>query len=291
MIKSMTGYGKSIYESEQKSVTVEIRTLNSKQFDMSLRTTSLLKVKELEIRNLLSQKLSRGKIDVSILYHSHDLLSAPEIDKKLALHYYRQMNNIYREMHDANQPDYLSLILKMPDVFITKDVDLDDATWEIIYNVISETIKKVDDFRKHEGEILSNDFKKRIKTILELLEKVKPLEEVRIVRIKERIKKHINEYLDGIGVNPERLEQEMLYYIEKLDITEEKIRLNKHCNYFLTVLDKEESVGKKLMFVTQEIGREINTLGSKANDADLQRIVVLMKDELEKIKEQLFNIL
>ncbi len=287
----MTGYGKSNFESDNMSITAEIRTLNSKQLDINMRVSSLLKQKELKIRNILSKRLLRGKVDLFLTFHSHNLTEAPGIDRELVGHYFQELKKVHDSFKQDAEPDYLSMILKMPDVLVSQEATLDGNSWVAVQKIIEETIDKVDGFRLHEGEILKQDFIQRIRVIMELLTKVDPLEKSRIQRIKERIQKHLNEYLSAANANPERLEQEMIYYIEKLDITEEKIRLKKHCDYFLNVLNNEENSGKKLIFVTQEIGREINTLGSKANDADLQRMVVLMKDELEKIKEQLFNIL
>jgi len=291
MLKSMTGYGKSNFENDDMRITVEIRTLNSKQLDVNMRISSLLKQKELEIRNLLSKNLIRGKVDCMISLQSRSIAEAPEIDKKMADYYYREIKSVHDSMDETATPDYLALILKMPEVLISKEGELTADIWNNVKETIEKAIEKVNIFRLYEGSVLKEDFIRRITAIVDLLKQVEPFEKARTVRIKQRIQQHVNEFLDGANANPERLEQEMIYYMEKLDITEEKIRLKKHCDYFLTVLDKEENAGKKLAFVTQEIGREINTLGSKANDADLQRIVVLMKDELEKIKEQLFNIL
>ncbi len=287
----MTGYGKSVEESQGKSVSVEIRTLNGKQTDINLRTPSFLKEKEPEIRSFLTGLLVRGKIDVFVLYNDQNYKEIPEIDKEAAKQFYLQIRNLGKELNIDGNTDYLSLLMKVPEIFVTKEKEIDDEVWKFILSNIENAAQKVDAFRKHEGEVLKGDLKKRILKIVELLRRVDGYEKERIVRIKERIQKHISEFLEGTGVNPERLEQEMIYYMEKLDITEEKIRLKKHCDYFLEIMESEENSGKKLNFVAQEIGREINTLGSKANDADLQRIVVLMKDELEKIKEQLYNIL
>jgi uncharacterized protein (TIGR00255 family) len=287
----MTGYGKSVEEKQGKTVSVEIRTLNGKQTDINLRTPAFLKEKEPEIRSFLSNRLVRGKIDVFISYDDQNFKEIPEIDIDVAKHYIKQIRKLQDELGSDDNTDYLSLIMKMPEVLVTKEKEIDDEVWRFVFSNIEKAAIKVDDFRKQEGEILKNDLTNRIVTIDNLLQRVDGYEKERIVRIKERIQKHISEFLEGTGANPERLEQEMIYYMEKLDITEEKIRLKKHCDYFLEIMEKEENSGKKLNFVAQEIGREINTLGSKANDADLQRIVVLMKDELEKIKEQLYNIL
>ncbi len=287
----MTGYGKSVDENGGKTVTVEIRTLNGKQTDINLRSPAFLKEKETEIRSFLYKVLVRGKIDVFIVYDDQNLKEIPEIDKEVAKHYYLRMRELQKELKTGDNTDLLSLIMKMPEVLVTKEKEIDDETWRFVLDNIRIAAKKVDAFRMEEGEILKKDLVKRITTIDDLLQKVDPYEKDRIVRIKERIRKHISEFLEEANANRDRLEQEMIYYLEKLDITEEKIRLKKHCDYFLEIMENEENNGKKLNFVAQEIGREINTLGSKANDADLQRIVVLMKDELEKIKEQLYNIL
>ncbi len=291
MIKSMTGYGKAIFENETESITVEIRTLNSKQTDINMRLSPQFKSKEPEIRNILNRNLIRGKIDFSLNYVSSGPSQAPEINEQIARHYFHQLQKIHRVTGQQENPDYLSVIAKMPDVFVAKEEEISDESWQNARKAIEEAVKKVNRFRTDEGKILEKDFIERVEAIIGLLGKVEPLEKNRIPRIKERIQKHLNEYLDDSGANPERLEQEMIYYIEKLDITEEKVRLKKHCDYFLKVMHEEENAGKKLIFIAQEIGREVNTLGSKANDAELQKVVVLMKDELEKIKEQLFNIL
>ena len=291
MIKSMTGYGKALFENGTESIAVEIRTLNSKQTDINIRLAPQFKSKEPEIRNILNRNLTRGKIDFSLSYVSTGSLQAPEINEQIARHYFHQLQKIHRVTGQQENPDYLSIIAKMPDVFITKETEISDETWQNTRKAIEEAVEKVNRFRADEGKILEKDFIERIEAIIRLLGEVEPLEKNRIPRIKERIQKHLNEYLDESGANPERLEQEMIYYIEKLDITEEKVRLKKHCDYFLKVMREEKNAGKKLIFIAQEIGREINTLGSKANDAELQKVVVLMKDELEKIKEQLFNIL
>ncbi len=291
MIQSMTGYGKALFENEKENITVEIRTLNSKQTDINMRIPHQFKPKELEIRTLLNQKLVRGKIDFVLNYVSQEPSDAPEVNRQMVEHYYRQLKEIESVTGMSTGSDYLSIIAKMPDIFVSKEAEPDETTWQNALKTIEEAADKVIRFRMEEGKILERDFKERIHAIMGLLEKVDPLEKNRIIKIRERIKKHLAEYLGETDANPERLEQEIIYYIEKLDITEEKVRLKKHCEYFLKVMDGEKNAGKKLIFIGQEIGREINTLGSKANDAELQKTVVLMKEELEKIKEQLYNIL
>ncbi len=287
----MTGYGKSSTEKGGTKVAVEIRTLNSKQLDINIRIPSFLREMELELRNRIVRTLIRGKIDFSLELQTDEIRSASEINRTLAKHYFSQLKTITDELALKSDIDYLSMILKMPDIFVSPEEEPGEHIRQLIMAATDDVLSKVEIFRQQEGGILEADFLKRINTIKGLLTKVEPYEKARRILIKERIQKHLNEYLDGAGTNPERIEQEMIYYIEKLDITEEKLRLKKHCNYFINVLHKEDNSGKKLAFVGQEIGREINTLGSKANDADIQQLVVLMKDELEKIKEQLFNIL
>ena len=287
----MTGFGKTKLETNNKVIGLEIRALNSKQLDMNLRVPHLYREKELEIRKIIGGKLIRGKIDFYINIEQSSVDSAPIINKVVAKHFYSQLEELGTELNINNQNEIMGIIMRMPDIITSTNEELDPKEWADIENALIETISKVDKFRSQEGESLFNDFCQRIDKIKELLKEVEPFEKARIPHIKDRIQSNINSFLEEINKDKSRLEQEMIFYIEKLDITEEKVRLVKHCNYFLDVIENENNAGKKLAFVCQEIGREINTLGSKANDADIQKIVVLMKDELEKIKEQLFNIL
>ncbi len=291
MIKSMTGFGKTKLETNNKVLNLEIRTLNSKQLDLNLRTPYLYREKELEIRALLGKKLVRGKIDFSINIEQSSVDSVPEINQLLAKNYYDQIKEIGKELDIDTPSNPFSILMSMPDILTSSKEKLVKEEWDDIVIGIKETINRVIEFRSQEGSQLQSDLVERVNTIKELLVKVEPFEKERVPHIKERILNNLNNFLEDVSKSKDRLEQEMIFYMEKLDITEEKVRLAQHCEYFLETISTEENIGKKLGFITQEIGREINTLGSKANDADIQRLVVLMKDELEKIKEQLFNIL
>jgi uncharacterized protein (TIGR00255 family) len=291
MLKSMTGFGKEVVETSGRKITIEIRTLNSKQLDLNLRLPADFREKEPEIRTFLSKKLQRGKVDVTFMQESITADLAPEINKSLAIHYFQEMAEVARSVGESNFSGFLPVIIKMPDILVQTKKETDPEEWKTIFRGLENAVAKVDEFRIHEGEILKKDFIKRINIILDLLSQIKPYEQERVPALKERIKKRLEEWAGDAGTDANRLEQEMIFYIEKFDITEEKVRLKKHCDYFLETLNSSESPGKKLGFVTQEIGREINTIGSKANHAAIQKLVVLMKDELEKIKEQLFNIL
>ncbi len=291
MLKSMTGFGKHSLSVANKKINLEIRTLNSKQFDINIRVPMNYKDKELDIRTLVSKYLIRGKIDVFINIEQDASNQAPTLNRELAGHYYSELKSLSENINQRDFENYLPIIAKLPEVFKVEDEAIDPKEWEQVYEGLEHTLQQVDNYRVVEGQQLEVDFKERIQEILALLKKVDPFEEARTDRIKDRIKTNLTNFLQDVNHDKNRLEQEMIYYIEKLDITEEKVRLLKHCEYFLNTLDSADSSGKKLGFICQEIGREINTLGSKANDADLQQVVVLMKDELEKIKEQLFNIL
>lgn len=291
MMKSMTGFGKSELELPNKKVTIEVKSLNSKQIDLSTRMPAIYRGKELEIRALLSNKLERGKVDFSIFVESTGEELNHTFNKELAANYYREIKRIAEEIDQDNFNNYLPLVLKMPDVMKVEREDFNEDEWEIIEKSMLEAIDQLNEFRLQEGQSLSEEFKNRIQIILDLLAQVPPYEEARIKVVKERIHKNLSEFIEDHKVDQNRFEQEMIYYIEKFDITEEKVRLHKHCTYFLESMNNEGPIGKKLGFICQEIGREINTLGSKANDVDLQKIVIQMKDELEKVKEQLLNIL
>ncbi len=290
MIKSMTGYGKGVGSTESINVIVEIRSLNSKQLDINLRLPQNLKFKEIELRNAVGSVLKRGKVDVSILVEQSTAESASVLNLEMAKHYFYELEQL-AAVTGQNSIDYIPIIVKMPDVFIAKTSEISDDDVAVIVQSLNDAITGVDAFREKEGAVLEKDIKSRVETILVLLDSVDKFENQRIVNIKERIKNNVSKFVKDPETDKNRLEQEIIYYIEKLDITEEKVRLLNNCNYFLETLNNSTSSGKKLGFISQEIGREINTLGSKANDSNLQKIVVLMKDELEKIKEQLFNIL
>ena len=287
----MTGYGKSMAELPGRSITIEIRSLNSRNLDINLRAPSVYREKELEYRSFISQKLERGKIDVTISIESTDEKPVTMLNKSLALHYYAQLKDLSASIPEAGQSDLLSILVRMPEVLKSEKEELTKDEWATISQATSRALEEVDRFRLAEGAELDRDFRLRIKRILGLLEEVGPLEGGRIEIIRARYKAQLKEFFQENNYDQNRLEQEMIYFLEKLDITEEKTRLKQHCDYFTVTLNEKEAPGKKLGFITQEIGREVNTLGSKANDASIQKIVVQMKDELEKIKEQLANIL
>lgn len=289
MIKSMTGFGRTTGEYEDKKFVVEVKSVNSKNFDCNVRIPSSYKEKELDIRKILSSELDRGKIDFLLYYEDTGAEKSTSIDKDLAKSYYKDLSGLVDEL-DIDDRDMLNVLVKMPDVLTSAKKELGDEEWKVVFKTVTSTVAMLDSFRRDEGNQLEKDFRARINTISGLLGSIEPFEAQRLEKIKTRIGNNLKE-LSGVEVDQNRFEQELLFYLEKLDITEEKVRLATHCKYFLEVLDSEISEGKKLGFISQEIGREINTIGSKANDADIQRIVVQMKDELEKIKEQLLNVL
>lgn len=287
-MKSMTGFAKRQCAVANRKITVEIKTLNSKTLDINTKIPALLRTKELEIRALLTP-LQRGKTDITITEES-GTVSAAHANNELIAQRYRELKHL---AHNLGQPDtdLLGTILAMPDVWATTDTDeLTDTDWTTIADTISQTVVEVDNFRKQEGEILKIDFEKHINLIDQKLQAIPQYEPQRIETAKERIHRY---FADAAikEIDQNRFEQELIYYLEKLDITEEKIRLAKHIDYFRHTMNNEEDGGKKLAFVAQEMGREINTTGSKANHVEIQKLVVEMKDELEKIKEQLGNIL
>lgn len=292
MMYSMTGYGRSEFSSEKTNISVEIKSVNSKNCDINIRLPYVYNEKEIEIRNLIHNSLKRGKISVYIDIERLDSNSAHEIDIELAKSYFKQLKQINSEIEVKNYDYYLNDLLKLPEVVKAPKEEVDEEEYRKLKACLNEALEKINISRKEEAKALESDFIKHIKMIESLLAKVDTFEKERIVAIENRMKNSLKNISDNIEYDKNRFEQELIYYLEKLDITEEKVRLAKHCEYFLDTLnDKGKSKGKKLNFISQEIGREINTLGSKSNSSDLQRIVVQMKDELEKIKEQLLNIL
>lgn len=292
MLWSMTGFGKAEVIYENKKISIEIKSLNSKQLDLTTRIPFAYNEKELEIRNHINNRLERGKVSFSMFTELQGANSQYKINKELAAAYFSELQEITRMIGEEEKSDYLQTLMRLPDVVSQSREMLDENEWTEVEKIIIQAINQLDEFRKQEGAVLEADFVKRIQKILDLLREVKTFEQARIERIKERILKELNALAEDVKVDRNRFEQEMIFYIEKLDVTEEKLRLAQHCDYFLkTLKDKDMSKGKKLGFILQEIGREINTLGSKANDTEIQKIVVQMKDELEKIKEQSLNIL
>ncbi|PID89447.1 MAG: YicC family protein [Bacteroidia bacterium] len=291
MLYSMTGYGKASCEFADKKYVVEIKSLNSKLFDIQAKLPGYLKEKELLIRNTVKKYLMRGKIEFIIKTNDFDLDKATQINTTLVKSYYSDLKKISDELADLTMHEnLLQMVMSFPDVLQSKDAVVTDEEWEAIHAMFVEALREVKNFRAQEGKALEKDIVKRINKIVELRKQIAQFEEKRIKTIKNRISNNLSELFPKTALDENRLEQEIIYYIEKLDITEEKVRLENHCNYFLSTINEETS-GKKLGFISQEIGREINTIGAKANNADIQKIVVQMKDELEKIKEQLMNVL
>jgi len=293
MMKSMTGYGKVSECLGGKNFEIEIRSLNGKTLDVSTKLPSNYKDKELEIRSLIASRLERGKIDFLMSYTVEDAIQeGVKINEELLEAYYKKILKIVEKLDF--QPDknlILTSLIRIPDIQRLEVEKVSEEEFAEIKKLIEQAIDNLDSFRLQEGQNLKKDFIKRIDLILEYLDEIEPLEKNRINIIRDRIVQKFEELKSVVDFDKNRLEQELIYYIEKLDITEEKVRLRNHCSYFKENIDSKESTGKKLGFIAQEMGREINTLGSKANDAEIQRIVVKMKDELEKIKEQVLNIL
>ncbi len=287
----MTGYGKAIAETPQKKITIEIKSLNSKQLDLNTKLPWLYKEKEPEIRNLISQRLDRGKIDFSIYCDMLDDEVVTVINKSAVRNYYNQFKEIAEELKIDLDDQIFTAIMKLPDTLKTEKPEMPEAEWEIVRNQIIESITMIDLYRMEEGNSIMTDLKKCIGKILELLETVKTFEAGRISKIREKLMVLLEENLGPEKVDKNRFEQEIIFYLEKYDINEEKVRLKTHCDYFIETVNTPSPNGKILNFIAQEIGREINTIGSKANDASIQKLVVMMKDELEKIKEQTLNVL
>ena len=283
----MTGFGKATINCEGKTIVIEIRSLNSKQADLNTRISALLRDKENEIRALIIKELDRGKIDVAIYVEKIDNPTVA-IDENLAKAYFDQLTLLSKHVNNPMKTDIFAQTLRLPDVVSTPKEEFSENFWNLFFESVKTACNDVNRFRETEGAILSEDFLCRITLISKMIEDITPFENNRIVELKKKLIEQFENL--PLKYDPNRLEQELIFYIEKLDITEEKIRLRKHCDYFRETV-KENNAGKKLGFIIQEIGREINTIGSKANDFNIQQIVVVMKDEAEKIKEQLANIL
>lgn len=292
MIKSMTGYGVAGFENERMTIHVEVRSLNSKFLDLSLRSPRQFSDKEPEVRSMVQQVLDRGKVSLSIEFVSKEGQDLPvSINEELLQTYYHQFKKL-AGLIGENPSDLFKLALQAPNVITSVSGDKEDVdAWDQVKKVISSALDKCEKFRNDEGEVLGQKLNENIQIIREGLDAIKILDPIRKDRIKTRIKGHFQQWLEENSFDANRFEQEMIYYFEKIDITEELVRLETHLNYFLKTIDIESAQGKKLGFISQEIGREINTIGSKANDAEIQKHVIRMKDELEKIKEQSLNVL
>ena len=287
MIVSMTGFGKAELNLPNKKVSVEIKSLNSKNVDLNVRIPGFYREKELEVRQTVSKALRRGKIDVAIYAELTGTGKKQSIDHEMVKSYYQEIADLRNEM--GGNDNILNTVMRMPDIMKSERDSLDESEWEIVINTLQQAIKQINDFRSAEGKVLAEDFLLRIQTISDLLQSIELTEEERIDKIRTRIRQKLEDITEKMDEN--RLEQELIYYIEKLDVTEEMVRLRNHLNYFTETINTDDSQGKKLGFICQEIGREINTIGSKSNDSAMQQIVVQMKDELEKIKEQMLNVL
>lgn len=290
MLQSMTGFGKATAEFADKKITVEIKSLNSKQLDISVKLPSLYREKELVIRSMVANALGRGKVDLSVYTESAEGDKTVTINHGLALNYLKQIRDL-GEVSGLEEPNnLLSSLLNLPEVLRTERPELSDAEWKTVEAAVEQACQALNEFRASEGKTLEEDIVSRVREIEDLASQVEPHLPERMKIVRERIEKNIEEILGEDQGDRNRLEQEIIYYLEKLDITEEEIRLKSHCGYFLETIDGSAEAGKKLGFIAQEMGREINTMGSKANYVPIQQLVVRMKDELEKIKEQLLNI-
>ena len=291
MIQSMTGYGKAVCELSDKKITIELKSLNSKQLDINTRIPGIYKEKDVEIRSTISKRLQRGKIDMFLYVENLGSETSTVINQVVFENYKNQIQTLAKSMSINEPEDYFNHILRLPDSLKTEIKEIDEQEWITIQNTLNEALEQMEAFRIQEGASLADHLNEKIKNISVLLAEVPQFENERIERVRTRIMENLTELKSSLEHDSNRFEQEMIYYIEKFDINEEKIRLANHLSYFVETMNLKESSGKKLGFISQEIGREINTLGSKANHHELQKIVVQMKDELEQIKEQTLNVL
>lgn len=290
MVQSMTGYGKSTGKYEKKRIIIELKSLNSRYFDMRMNAPNEYKSREIDFRNILSDSLNRGKIGLTISVDSPEGTDPIQLNENLIKRYYHTFHTLGQELGIA-EGDIFNTIIRIPSVMQESLEQLSDEEWNMCITILKIAINGLIKYRKSEGQALSADMKSRIVNILNQLDKVQGYEKMRLKFLRKKLYDHLETYVESDKVDPNRFEQEVIYYIEKMDITEEKVRLQQHCSYFLDVLMSPEEVkGRKLNFICQEIGREINTLGAKANYSEIQHIVVQMKDELEKIKEQVANV-
>lgn len=290
MLLSMTGYGKATCRYADKKITVEVKSLNSKQMDINMRLAAVYREKELEIRNLIAQQLERGKVDFALSVEENGA-SATLINPTVVTNYYRQMQEIANQLQIPMPSNSFDTILKLPDALKTDNNNITEEEWEAVRQTVLAALTQLTEFRQQEGKALQNMFTQKIDRIGTLLTEVEPYETGRVAKIRNHIEEALKTIADKTAIDHNRFEQELIYYIEKLDVNEEKVRLRNHLKYFAETMEKEHAAGKKLGFIAQEMGREINTLGSKSNQSEMQIIVVKMKDELEQIKEQVLNVL
>ncbi len=286
MIHSMTGFGKASLQLPTKKITVEVKSLNSKSLDLNVRLPLTYREKELPLRNIIAQELERGKVDFSLYCEITAEETSNKINGPIVLSYINQMKEI---IPNGDATELMKMAVRMPDALKVERVELDENEWTEIQKVIKEAISNMKEFRVSEGSSLEADFRKRVGNIREFMNEVSIIDSERILTVKERLRSNLAEL--QLTIDENRFEQEIIYYLEKMDITEEKVRLSKHLDYFIETLEGDEANGRKLGFIAQEMGREINTMGSKSNHAEMQKFVVRMKDELEKIKEQVLNVL
>jgi uncharacterized protein (TIGR00255 family) len=291
MIKSMTGFGKAEFETNNKKFTIEIKSLNSKQIDINTRTPALYREKDILIRKALSEKLTRGKVDFNIYVENLGDDSNSKINEPILKSYFEHLSKISKELNVAVDQSTLHASMRLPDVLKTEYETLDETEWVTIHANIMKALEDIDAFRVQEGKALLADISGNIQSIQKLLAELEPFEEQRIESVRTRLMENLEKVKLNGNIDQNRFEQELIFYLEKLDINEEKVRLTNHCEYFLETIIQPIPTGKKLGFISQELGREINTIGSKANETNIQRIVVQMKDHLERIKEQLLNVL
>jgi len=291
MVKSMTGYGKAEFEFGYKKYTLEIKSLNSKQLDINTRIPPIYREKDLEIRKELSEKLVRGKVEFNIYLETLGEESSTKINESVLIGYFNHLKAISDKLGLKADESTLNAALRLPDAYKTEIEELDEEEWQVIIKNIRLALDEIDAFRIQEGKAMATDFNTNIQSIERLLSEIKPFEKQRIETIKTRILESLEALKLNGSIDQNRFEQELIFYLEKLDINEEKVRLRNHLSYFIETLELPESAGKKLGFISQEIGREVNTIGSKANESNIQRIVVEMKDHLERIKEQVLNVL
>jgi len=291
MIRSMTGYGKAMLETPQRKITVEIKSLNGKQADINTRLPWICKEKELDIRNMIMRRLERGKIDISISFDTMDGEAAPVINRNNVKSYFSQLKEISNELGVNDDAGLLAVVMRLPDTLRTEKPEMSDEEWARFAGLTEEALTMADLYRLEEGKAMEKDLSKSVASIVGYLDNLGAVEGDRISRMREKLMATLNEAVGSENVDKNRFEQELIFYLEKLDINEEKVRLRKHCDYFEETMKSDGNHGKMLNFISQEMGREINTIGSKANDAAMQKLVVMMKDELEKIKELTLNIL
>lgn len=291
MLFSMTGFGKATCNYKNKKIVIEIKSLNSKQLDISTRIVGLYREKDIEIRNLIAQNLERGKIDLSLYIEDNNSQSTTFLNQNIISNYKNQIEDTCKTLNIKIPDNLIEIILRLPDSLKTESTILEEEEWLAVLELLNNAFSQIKMFRSQEGLSLQNMFISKISNIRHLLEEVELYEKERVEKIRARLEENLKSIEDKISIDRNRLEQEMIYYIEKLDVNEEKVRLRNHLNYFIETMEKEEAPGKKLGFIAQEMGREINTLGSKSNHSEMQILVVKMKDELEQIKEQVLNVL